>query len=161
MSNKITLDRIDRNILIEMQTNARITNKALAEKVGLSPSPCLQRVRRLEKLALIGPYHARIDLDQLCRYVEVMATVTLRDHDSSVFLTFEEIVGRIPEVTECVKLSGTFDYLVRFICADIQHYHTVSDDILQALSGKVHFASHVVLDRTKEPSGAPLETLLQ
>lgn len=154
------LDRIDLRILDELQKDARITNKALSEKVGLSPSPCLQRVKRLEDIGLISGYLGLINLEALCRHVTVMATITIRDHDHSIFATFESAIGELPDVVECLKMSGSFDYLVRFVCTDIQRYHAVTEDLLVQIGGKMQIASHVVLDHTKPYRGVALDELV-
>nr|WP_319391215.1 winged helix-turn-helix transcriptional regulator [uncultured Cohaesibacter sp.] len=154
------LDRIDLHILDELQKNARITNKALSEIVGLSPSPCLQRVKRLEDIGLISGYLGLINLEALCRHVTVVATITIRDHDHSIFSTFEKAISELPDVVECLKMSGSFDYLVRFVCTDIQRYHSVTEDLLVQVGGKMQIASHVVLDQTKQYHGVDLEGLV-
>ena len=154
------LDRIDLHILDELQKNARITNKALSEVVGLSPSPCLQRVKRLEDIGLISGYLGLINLEALCRHVTVIATITIRDHDHSIFSTFEKAIAELPDVVECLKMSGSFDYIVRFVCTDIQRYHAVTEDLLVQVGGKMQIASHVVLDQTKQYHGVDLEGLV-
>lgn len=154
------LDRIDLRILDELQKNARITNKALSERVGLSPSPCLQRVKRLEDIGLVTGYLGQINLDALCRHVTVMATITIRDHDHSIFAAFEAAIADLPDVVECLKMSGSFDYLVRFVCTDIQRYHSVTEDLLMQVGGKLQIASHVVLDQTKQNRGVDLDGLV-
>lgn len=155
------LDRIDLKILEELQRNARLTNKALSERVGLSPSPCLQRVKRLEDIGLLTGYLGLIDLDALCRHVTIMATVTIRDHDHSLFAIFEAAAADLPDVVECLKVSGSFDYLMRFVCADIQRYHQVTEDLLAQVGGKLQIASHVVLDQTKQYRGVALGELIE
>src|SRR5262249_5630104 len=87
------LDRIDRRILKELQARARVTNLELAAAVGLSPSACLQRVRRLEAAGIIGPYLAEIELDKVARSVTVIATVTLGSHRQRDFVRFEAAVA--------------------------------------------------------------------
>lgn len=154
------LDRLDIRILQVLQDDARITNQALADQVGLSPSPCLQRLRKLEEAGYVGPYLARVNLERICRSVTVVATVTLRSHEQEDFRTFEEVVRVIPEVVECQKVSGTFDYLLRFVCPDIARYHTLSDELLRDAKGVAQLSSHVVLDHTKEFKGFPLDRLL-
>ena len=154
------LDRIDLRILEELQHNARITNKALSEKVGLSPSPCLQRVKRLEDIGLITGYLGLIHLEALCRHVTVMATITIHDHDHAIFAAFEAAIAELPDVVECLKLSGSFDYLVRFVCTDIQRYHAVTEELLVQVGGKLQIASHVVLDQTKQYRGVALDDLV-
>lgn len=154
------LDRIDLRILEELQANARITNKALSERVGLSPSPCLQRVKRLEDIGLITGYLGQVNLEALCRHITIMATITIRDHDHSIFSAFEAAIAKQSDVVECLKMSGSFDYLVRFVCTDIQRYHAVTEDLLLKVGGKLQIASHVVLDQTKQNRGVDLDELV-
>ncbi len=154
------IDRIDLKILAALQNEARITNQALAERVGLSPSPCLQRVRKLEAAGLLGPYLARIDLDSVCRNVTVIASITLKSHEHEDFERFEAAVARLAEVVEAYKVSGSFDYFLRFVCPDLGRYHALSESLLIDGPGIAQISSHVVLDKTKEFQGYCLERLL-
>ncbi|MDX1711946.1 MAG: Lrp/AsnC family transcriptional regulator [Rhodovibrionaceae bacterium] len=155
------LDRIDLKIVATLQDSARITNQSLADAVGLSASPCLTRVRRLEDAHVIGPYRADVNLDKICRTVTVFATVSLKSHDQEDFRTFEANVKAIPEVVQAFKVSGDFDYLLRFVCADIARYHQLSDELLLRGGGMVRLTSHVVLDETKSFTGYPLASLVE
>lgn len=161
MATKIKLDRIDVRILKTLQEQGRITNQSLADQVGLSPSPCLQRVRRLEEAGVISGYMARVDADRISARVTVLGTVTLQDHNFEDFQKFEQTVMRTPEIVECSKVSGTFDYLLRFECPTIDHYHTLSDRMLEQGQGLFRISSHVVLSHVKEFSGFPLDQLVQ
>lgn len=161
MDDKVRLDRIDVKILATLQAEARISNHDLAERVGLSPSSCSQRVRKLEARGVIGPYHARIQLDRVCRSVTVLATVTLNNHEHKDFQRFEQAVAAIPEVVECLKISGAFDYLLRFVCADMTQYHALSEHLLSTGRGVAQLSSHVVLTTCKADDGYPLDRLLQ
>lgn len=161
MESKIRLDRIDVKILATLQAEARITNNDLAERVHLSPSSCLQRVRKLEQAGVLRSYHARIDLQRVCRSVTVIAEVQLNNHEKEDFLRFEQAVAEIPEATECLKVSGTFDYIVRFVCPDMAQYHALTERLLDTGRGIAHLSSHVVLAQCKDAEGFPLEPLLQ
>ena len=88
----LTLDQIDLRILERLQIDGRMTNQELAEAVGLSPSPCLNRVRRLEKTGVISSYQAHIELTKVCRHVDVIAAVTLNSHGLEDFQVFEKMV---------------------------------------------------------------------
>jgi DNA-binding Lrp family transcriptional regulator len=141
----IKLDRLDLKILDKLQADARITNQDLADAVGLSPSPCLQRVKRLEKAGIIASYRVQIDLNAICRHVDVIAAVTLKSHGLEDFADFERTVEGMQHVVECTKVSGNIDYFVRFICPDIGAYQMLSDELLQ-LGPKIgNLSSHVVL----------------
>lgn len=160
MSELVKLDRIDLKILARVQDHGRITNNHLAEQVGLSPSPCLQRLRRLEQQGVIGRYLGLIELARVCRHVTVIATVTLRNHGAEDFDSFEAIVRATPQVVECIKVSGTVDYILRFVCPDLESYHALSDQLLKAGPGVAQLSSHVMLAGTKTFHGYPLEDLL-
>lgn len=160
MNQKHKLDRIDVKILATLQQEARITNHDLAERVHLSPSSCLQRVRKLEQAGVLVSYHARIDLQRVCRSVTVIAEVQLGNHRQEDFKRFEEAVGDIPEAIECLKVSGTFDYIVRFVCQDMAQYHALTEQLLDTGRGVAHLSSHVVLARCKGEAGYPLDALL-
>ncbi|MBT5496498.1 MAG: Lrp/AsnC family transcriptional regulator, partial [Alphaproteobacteria bacterium] len=109
------LDRIDLKILSELQQNGRITNAALADAVGLSQSPCLQRVKRLESAGYIAGYGARIDISRLADAIYVFTEVTISDHRREDFEIFEAGIAKFPEVVECHLISGGYDYLLKFV----------------------------------------------
>lgn len=160
MGEHVKLDRIDLRILARLQADGRVTNNRLAEEVGLSPSPCLQRVRRLEKLGVIERYLGMIELARVCRHVTVIATVTLRNHGPEDFDQFEAIVRAMPQVVECIKVSGTVDYMLRFVCSDLESYHALSDQLLKAGPSVAQLSSHVMLSGIKTFAGYPLEGLV-
>lgn len=157
----VTLDQMDIKILSRLQSNARMTNQELADEVGLSPSPCLQRVRRMERAGVITGYSARIELDKICRHVDVIAAITLNSHGLDDFREFEAMVSRMNYVVECTKVSGTIDYLIRFVCPDIGSYRMLSDELLQ-LGPKIgNLSSYVVLNDIKPFNGVALDDLVQ
>lgn len=156
----IKLDQLDLKILDKLQNDARITNQDLADAVGLSPSPCLQRVKRLEKAGIIASYRVQIDLDAICRHVDVIAAVTLKSHGLEDFANFERAVAGMQHVVECTKVSGTIDYFVRFICPDIGAYQMLSDELLK-LGPKIgNLSSHVVLKTVRPFVGVALDDLV-
>lgn len=121
----MALDRTDRLILETLQRDARITNAALAEKVCLSESACLRRVRALEGSGLISGYGARIDQVKAGLPVNVFVSITLDRQDQTDLQAFEEAVRRIPEVMECYLMTGDFDYLLRVVVADTADFERV------------------------------------
>jgi Lrp/AsnC family leucine-responsive transcriptional regulator len=154
------MDALDRKILEVLQRDGRITNAALAERVSLSASACYERVRRLEKSGIIASYNAGLALDRLGRSVTVLATVALGSHDQAAFQRFEAAVKRTPEIVECFKVSGAFDYVLRLVCPDMARYHAVSEALLASGPAVAQFHSHVVLEHSKAFSGYPLDRLL-
>ena len=157
---KNAIDRLNLRILTVLQKSGRISNQQLAEMVGLSPSACLERVKRLEKSGYLKDYFARIDIESLCRCVTVIATVNLHDHRKEHFDHFEQALQSMPEIVECVKVSGAFDYFLRFVCVDMKHYDQLSDTLINANTGVIELVSHVVLDQTKDFTGYPLDMLV-
>lgn len=154
------LDQIDLKILVRLQADGRMTNQELAEMVGLSPSPCLNRVRRLERAGVISCYQAHIELSKVCRHVDVIAAVTLRDHGLKDFEVFEDMVASMRFVVECTKVSGPIDYLVRFICPDIAAYQMLSDELLRLGPKVSNLSSYIVLKTVKPFRGHALEGLV-
>ncbi|HEY0274976.1 MAG TPA: Lrp/AsnC family transcriptional regulator [Paenirhodobacter sp.] len=156
----LSLDKIDIQILKRLQANGRMTNQELADEVGLSASPCLNRVRRMEKAGVITGYNAQIALSKVCRYVDVIAAVTLKAHAPEDFEVFEKMVLAMHFVTECTKVSGPIDYLVHFVCPDISAYQMLSDDLL-IMGPKVgNMSSYMVLKTVKPYQGLAIDSLL-
>lgn len=155
------LDRIYLNILNRLQAHARISNQQLSEAVGLSPSPCLERVKKLEQEGYINGYHARVNLDKLCDSVTIIATVTLGNHKQDDFNLFEKMVSEFPEIVDCAKVSGSFDYVLRLVCTNMSEYDRVSDQFLNQCPEGIQLNSHVLLKEIKPFTGYPLEGLVR
>src|SRR5438128_9239766 len=119
------LDRIDIKILAALQRNGRSTNEKLAAAVALSPRACLERVRRLEAAGIIVGYQAVIDLALLSKPVTVFAEIALERLSNQQ--RFEQSLTTIAELVECWEVSGTFDYLACFVCADLARYETLTN----------------------------------
>ncbi|HLT26123.1 MAG TPA: winged helix-turn-helix transcriptional regulator [Zeimonas sp.] len=151
------LDEIDRRILRELQRDGRITNQALADRVGLSPRACLDRVRRLERERVIAGYRAIVDRSALGDALVVHAEVTLVDQRQSTLQQFERRAAQCEEVIACHLLSGPYDYLVRFACSDVEHYRRISDAWINDRSlGVARIVSHAELATVKEFVGYPV-----
>jgi DNA-binding Lrp family transcriptional regulator len=155
------LDRIDINILVQLQQNGRITNADLADSVGLSASPCLQRVKRLEKEGFITGYGAFLALEKLSESVTVFTEVTLSDHRRSDFARFESSIRNIDELLECHLISGGYDYLLRFMARSILHYQEVMETILERNIGIEKYFSYIVIKSPIVKRALPLKTLLE
>lgn len=127
---------------------------------GPFPSPCLQRVKRLEKAGVITNYQASVDLAKVCRHVDVIAAVTLNSHGLEDFQIFETMVEDMRYVVECTKVSGPIDYLVRFVCPDIGSYQMLSDELLR-LGPKIgNLSSYIVLKSSKPYRGVAFDDLV-
>ena len=153
------LDRIDLKILTVLQTEARITNVALAERVGLSASPCLERVKRLEKAKLVKSYGAALNIEKLIRHVYAYMEVTLESHHAEDFARFERYVTGQAEILSCSLLSGDFDYLLRVIAADVTHLHEVSERMFNAKVGVHKHFTYIVVKTVKDSNFIPLDRL--
>jgi DNA-binding Lrp family transcriptional regulator len=155
----VKLDRIDINILAQLQRNGRITNIELAKNVALSPSPCLLRVKRLEEAGYITSYNARIDLSKLGETITVFTEVTLSNHHREDFVKFEAAIRAIDEVIECHLVSGGYDYLLKFVTRGVAHYQSVMEDILEREIGVAKYFSYIVIKSPIEKLHYPLARL--
>lgn len=153
------LDRIDINILAQLQRNGRITNIELAKSVALSPSPCLMRVKRLEEAGYITGYNARLDLKKLGEMITVFTEVTINDHHREDFIRFENSIRAIEEVIECHLVSGGYDYLLKFLTRGVAHYQSVIEDILERDIGVAKYFSYIVIKSPIEKLHYPLARL--
>jgi Lrp/AsnC family transcriptional regulator, leucine-responsive regulatory protein len=157
---KKAIDQIDLKILSILQSDAKITNHELSSQVNLSPSSCLQRVRRLEDEKYIKQYMAHVDLDKVCRTVTVILTVSLHDHTNDNFQIFNKAVADFPEIVECYTVSGNFDYFLRAVCPDMKSYLALNDDLIERMEGTANISGHVVLEYTKPFAGYAIEDLV-
>jgi DNA-binding Lrp family transcriptional regulator len=154
------LDRIDINILVQLQKDGAISNLNLAERIGLSPSPCLQRVKRLEQAGYITGYGAQINLTKLIDNVTVFTEVTLVDHRIDDFTKFEASIRDVEELMECHLISGGYDYLLRFLTRSIAHYQEQMEGLLRRNIGIEKYFSYIVIKSPIVKTIVPLKTLL-
>jgi DNA-binding Lrp family transcriptional regulator len=156
----IKLDRIDLRILSHLQTHGRITNVDLANAVNLSPSPCLIRVKRLEKAGYIIGYAAQIDLAKLGDTLTVFTEVTLSDHLREDFARFERAIRKVDEVIECHLVSGGYDYLLKFVTRGVNHYQALMEDLLERNLGIEKYFSFIVIKTIFVKAHYPIEHLI-
>jgi Lrp/AsnC family transcriptional regulator, leucine-responsive regulatory protein len=154
------LDSINLKILEELQGHARITNQELAEKVALSPSACLARVRKLEADGIIQRYSTDLALERLDRILESFIEVTLENHSSSEMARFLKAVEEHPHMVSCHRVSGHFDYLLHVVAQDMPQLRQIADSLLSGGLGVSKIATIPILDRIKAFSGYPLRQLL-
>lgn len=149
------LDRIDRAILHELQSDARISNSALADRVALSESACLRRVRNLEKSGLLRAYVGLVDQSMAGYPDNVFVQIELKSQQREDLAAFEAAIADLPEVMECYLMSGMSDYLVRVIVEDARDYERIHSNYLTQLPGvdRVHssFALRTVIKKTEVP----------
>ena len=157
----LRLDRLDLKILAALQESGRISNVELAAAVGLSATPCLQRVRRLEQAGYIRGYAARLDIDLLCRNLVVFTEITLAQHRREDFLRFERAIQAVPQLLNCFLVTGGYDYLAQFIARDILEYQAVVEALLEGELGIERYFSYVTVKQVKRSAGYPLAALLE
>ncbi|MGN6649997.1 Lrp/AsnC ligand binding domain-containing protein [Trinickia sp.] len=144
------LDKLDRKILKALQEDGRIAMKDLAERVGLTVTPCIERVKRMERDQVITGYYARVDPAQLGAALLVFVEITLGNKSGNMFDQFRREVQKIPEVLECHLVSGDFDYLIKARIGEMADYRKLLGDILLQLPGAVQSKSYVVMEEIKE-----------
>ena len=154
------LDAIDLRILEAVQRDGRITKVALAEEVGLSPTPCWMRLRKLEKAGIVSGYHARIAVRRVAPVASVMMEVTLENHRQADFDRFERAIAILPEVVACWSVGGGVDYILRIMAADIDSYQRLVDGLLEREIGIARYFTYIVTKTVKEDVALPLSELL-
>lgn len=154
--NNETLDRLDRKILRELQQNGRISNVKLAHRVGLSPTPCLARVKRLEKMNCIEHYTIRINPEFVDAKLLVFVEIRLDRTSKNVFHNFREEVRKLPQIMECHLVSGDFDYLLKARVKDIQAYRKLLGETLLSLPHVNSTRTYMVMEEVKETEVIPI-----
>ena len=153
------LDRTDRRILEQLQADGRLSNQELAERVALSPSPCLRRVRALERRGVIRGYAALLDPLRVGLGLLAYVTVKLEKRGKMPVDQFTRAVQSWPEVIACFSMTGDMDYLMRVQVEDLAHYSRFIMDQLLKQPGVIDIKSNFVLERVKETTALPLEQL--
>lgn len=143
-------DRVDRKILDILQRDGRISITDLAQAVGLSATPCAERIRRLERNGVITGYHARVSPQALGKNLLVFLEIKLSAKSDEVFEKIRSELQRMPDVMECHLVSGDFDYLVKARLAEMNDYRRLLGDILQRLPASAESRSYVVMEEIKE-----------
>lgn len=143
------LDQIDHQILKELHQDARLTHQELSERVGLSPSPCARRVRKLESEGYITGYSARIDEAKLGFAFSVFVSVRLDKQVDDRLVEFEREVARCPEVSDCWLMTGSFDYLLRVSVRDLDEFERFLTGRLTRIRGVASIESSIPIRRVK------------
>ncbi len=156
MGADFTLDRIDRRILAQLQAEGRLTNQALADRVALSPSACLARVRRLEQAGIIQGYHARLDPFRLDIGLVLFAEVTLKAHGTEALARFDAAIAALPQIVEASHVSGAFDYLLKVVVADMPEWTRIGEQLTAVDVGADRINTHVLLRKARIFVGYPI-----
>ncbi|MEW6993825.1 leucine-responsive transcriptional regulator Lrp [Colwelliaceae bacterium MEBiC 14330] len=149
MSLNKSIDRIDKNILVELQKNGRLSNVELSKRVGLSPTPCLERVKRLEKEQYISGYKAILNPLKLDAALLVFVEITLTKTSPDVFDDFSKAVDELDVIQECHLVSGDFDFLLKTRVKDMLAYRELLGDTLLRLPAVSESRTYVVMDEVK------------
>lgn len=156
----VKLDKIDIRILSTLQREGRITKVALAERVKLSPTPCWERLKRLEDAGLIAGYHARLSLRNVARFTTIFTQLTLHRHRQEDFSRFERAVMHVPEIVECWAVGGGIDYMLKLVTHDIDSYQTIIGELLDQPIGIDTYFTYIVTKPVKQDAPLPVEVLL-
>ena len=151
------LDRYDRSILQLLQKEGRISNNELAERIGLSPSPCLRRVRALEDAGLISGYHARLDAAKLELSLMALIHISMDRHTPDRFANFETRIAELPEVLECLLITGQeADYQLKVVVRDMEAFQALLLEQITRIEGVSGVHSSFVLRRVVDSTELPV-----
>nr|WP_320132148.1 Lrp/AsnC family transcriptional regulator [uncultured Holophaga sp.] len=150
------MDAIDRKILVELQSDGRISVTELAERVGLSVSPCHRRVRSLEQVGVIRGYHALLDPGSIGLTFSAIVFVTLREGDRKSVEDFEIAVSKVVEVIQAQRLFGDPDYMLHVVTMDLQAFQKLYDNCLSALPCVQRLTSTLVMKTVVQDRHLPL-----
>ena len=151
------MDRTDYRILAELQADGTLSSQALAEKVGLSTSPCWRRVRKLEEDRVIASTVAILDPEKIGLDVIAVAAVALEDRQLDSVRQFEEMVANRPEILECYAMSGQHDYHLKVVCKSIRAYEVLLRTHIMACKAVDYVNTSFVLRNKKNTTALPLE----
>ncbi len=153
---KVKLDATDRKILEILQTNSNITNAQLAQEIGLSPAPTLERVKKLETAGVIKSYHAVVDLSSVGIGVSTFVMVSLKGHNKDNIAKFISAISKIEEVVECHHVTGQADFILKIVASDIPAYQSLMLDKVSNIEVVDNMQSTVILSTFKDSKVVPL-----
>ena len=151
------LDRIDLKILDVLQREGRVPMTELAERVGLSASPCTERVRRMEREGVITGYHAHVKPEALGRHVLVFVEIKLSSKSGDVFDVVRREMLHLPELLECHLVTGSFDYLLKFRLRNMAELRKLLAEVLKKLPVNAESNSYVVMEEVKDSVALPTD----
>lgn len=151
------LDAIDLRILEAVQQDGRITKLRLAERVGLSPTPCWLRLHKLEQAGIIAGYHARLAPRRIAPIATVIMEITLANHRQADFDRFERAIAARPEITTCWSVGGGVDYFLKIMTPDIDAYQRLVDALLAEEIGIDRYFTYIVTRAVKDDGAVPLD----
>ena len=156
MTKRIKLDKKDKQILKILQTDGRITNAQLAQDVGLSPAPTLERVKKLEKAGIIESYHAHLNHAAIGLGVSTFVKVTLKGHNKETITRFTKEIQKVDEVVECHHTTGTADFMLKVVARDIPAYQELMLESITEIMEINEIESMVILSTLKDTKSVPI-----
>lgn len=153
---KVKLDAIDRKILELLQANSNITNAQLAQEIGLSPAPTLERVKKLENAGVLKSYHAVVDLASVGLGVSTFVMVSLKGHNKENIEKFMSAIQKIEEIVECHHVTGQADFILKIVAPDISAYQNLMLDKVTNIEVVDNMQSMVILSTFKDSKVVPI-----
>ncbi|HCW05987.1 MAG TPA: AsnC family transcriptional regulator [Cytophagales bacterium] len=153
---KVKLDNIDRKIIELLQANSNITNAQLAQEIGLSPAPTLERVKKLETQGVIKSYHAVVDMASVGLGVSTFVMVSLKGHNKDNIEKFTKAIAKIPEVVECHHVTGQADFILKVVASDIPAYQNLMLEKVTNIEVVDNMQSTIILSTFKDSHVVPL-----
>ena len=150
------LDKTDRHILQLLQADARLTIQAIGQQINLSKTPVHERIKRLEREGIITQYVTLIDKKRVGNGLTVYCQVTLDKQTRDTFADFDAAIRDLPEVLECSRVSGTFDYLLKIVSQDMETYNRFYQEQLSVIPGALHISSFFVMAEIKNTTVVPV-----
>jgi len=158
MGNVVQMDRYDREILAVLQHDGRISNQDLADRIGLSPSPCLRRVRALEEAGIIAGYRAQLDAKKLGLSLMALIGISMDQHTPERFANLEAAIGDIPEVLECLLITGQqSDYQLKVVVRDMDGYQELLLNKITRIPGVTGVHTSFVLRKVVDRGALPVD----
>ncbi len=145
-----SLDKLDKEILSILQQNSTIAVKDIADKIGLSTTPTYERIRYLEESKVITGYVALIDRKKVGLNLLVYCNIVLKEQSKKALLDFEKTVSRVPEIIEVISISGTYDYMLKIVAADISAYNDFVVNVISNIPNIGQYHSSIVLNEVKK-----------
>lgn len=150
------IDKTDTAILTLIQQDSTIPTKDIAAQVGLSVTPTYERIRRMEQQGIIKKYVALLDREKLGLGIVIYCNIVLKDQSKQAWIEFEKAVTSVPEILEVVSLSGTYDFMLKIVSADVTSYNNFVMDVISELPHIAQYHSNIVLTEAKRETALPL-----
>ena len=150
------IDETDKKILKLLQENAKLTNKEIADKLGLTVTPVYERIKRLEKKQFIKSYVALVDRKKVEKGLMAFLFISLKEHSQKALKKFEQEILNFPKITECYHIAGQYDFLLKILVKDMQDYHDFTYNRLATLDNIAHVQTDFVMNDLKYSTAIPL-----